>query len=94
MGLSCQEYLNSRRITKAKDFLRTSYRSVTEIAASLDFPIRQGSGEYSTKLPAIRLPSSEAIPASNFFYLKKQETQSARHEKPRQAQAASGKVIP
>jgi len=50
MGLSYQEYLNSRRITKAKDFLRTNSRSVTEIAASLGFSDpRQGPGEYSKK---------------------------------------------
>jgi AraC-like DNA-binding protein len=37
MGLPYQDYLNGRRITKAKDFLRTSARSVTEIAVSLGF---------------------------------------------------------
>ena len=34
-GLSYQGYLNVRRITKAKNLLRTSPQSITEIAVSL-----------------------------------------------------------
>jgi AraC-like DNA-binding protein len=37
MGLTYQAYLNSRRIMKAKNLLRTSPRSVNEIAISLGF---------------------------------------------------------
>ena len=37
MGLSYQDYLNGRRVTKAKNLFRTSTRSVTEIAVFLVF---------------------------------------------------------
>jgi two-component system response regulator YesN len=37
MGLSYQDYLNNRRITKAKNLLVTSPQNVTEIAVSLGF---------------------------------------------------------
>jgi AraC-like DNA-binding protein len=50
MGLSYQDYLNSRRITTAKDLLRTSARSVTEIAASLGFADPTGFGRIFKKL--------------------------------------------
>jgi AraC-like DNA-binding protein len=50
MGMSYQEYLNSRRITEAKDLLRASSRSVTEIAASLGFADPTGFGRIFKKL--------------------------------------------
>ena len=50
MGMSYQEYLNSRRITEAKDLLRTGGRSVTEIAASLGFADPTGFGRIFKKL--------------------------------------------
>jgi AraC-like DNA-binding protein len=50
MGLSYQEYLNSRRITKAKNLLRTSPWSVTEIAVSLGFADPTGFGRIFKKL--------------------------------------------
>jgi AraC-like DNA-binding protein len=50
MGLSYQEYLNSRRITKAKNLLRTSPRSITEIAISLGFADSTGFGRIFKKL--------------------------------------------
>ncbi len=50
MGLSYQEYLNSRRITKAKNLLRTSAQSVTEIAVSLGFADPTGFGRIFKKL--------------------------------------------
>ena len=50
MGLSYQEYLNSRRITKAKNLLRTSPKSVAEIAASVGFADPTGFGRIFKKL--------------------------------------------
>jgi two-component system response regulator YesN len=50
MGLSYQNYLNSRRITMAKNLLRTSTQSVTEIAVSLGFADPTGFGRIFKKL--------------------------------------------
>jgi AraC-like DNA-binding protein len=50
MGVSYQEYLNSRRITEAKNLLRTSAQSVTEIAISLSFADSTGFGRIFKKL--------------------------------------------
>jgi YesN/AraC family two-component response regulator len=50
MGLSYQEYLSNRRITKAKNLLRTSPRSVTDIAVSLGFADPTGFGRIFKKL--------------------------------------------
>jgi two-component system response regulator YesN len=50
MGLSYQDYLNSRRITKAKYLLRTSAQNVTEIALSLGFSDPTGFGRIFKKL--------------------------------------------
>jgi YesN/AraC family two-component response regulator len=50
MGLSYQDYLNSRRITKAKYLLRTSAQSVTEIAVFLGFADPTGFGRIFKKL--------------------------------------------
>jgi len=50
MGMSYQDYLNSRRITKARNLLRTSSQSVTEIAVSLGFADPTGFGRIFKKL--------------------------------------------
>jgi YesN/AraC family two-component response regulator len=50
MGLSYQDYLNGRRITKAKNLLRTSAQNVTEIAISLGFADQTGFGRIFKKL--------------------------------------------
>ena len=50
MGLSYQNYLNKQRITKAKNLLRTSAQSVTEIAVSLGFADPTGFGRIFRKL--------------------------------------------
>jgi YesN/AraC family two-component response regulator len=50
MGLPYQDYLNGRRITKAKNLLRTSAQSVTEIAISLGFADPTGFGRIFKKL--------------------------------------------
>jgi AraC-like DNA-binding protein len=50
MGLSYRDYLNSRRITKAKNLLRASARSVTEIAVFLGFADPTGFGRIFKKL--------------------------------------------
>lgn len=50
MGLSYQDYLNSRRVTKAKNLLRTSPQSITEIAVSLGFSDPTGFGRIFKKL--------------------------------------------
>ena len=50
MDLSYQDYLNSRRITKAKNLLRTSAQSVTEIAVSIGFSDPTGFGRIFKKL--------------------------------------------
>ena len=66
MGLSYQEYLNNCRITKAKDLLRTSPQSVSEIAASLGFADATGFGRIFKKLTG-RTPSAyRACPACDF----------------------------
>ncbi len=50
MGVSYQEYLNSRRIMKAKNLLRSSPRSISEIAISLGFADTTGFGRIFKKL--------------------------------------------
>ncbi len=50
MGLSYQDYLNSRRITKAKNLLCASAQSVAEIAVSLGFADPTGFGRIFKKL--------------------------------------------
>ena len=57
MGSSYQDYLNSRRITKAKNLLRTSPRSISEIAVSLGFADTTGFGRIFKKLTG-QTPSS------------------------------------
>ena len=50
MGLSYQEYLNSRRITKARNLLRNCPQSVSEIAVSVGFADQTGFGRIFKKL--------------------------------------------
>ncbi len=50
MGLSYQDYLNTRRITKAKNLLRASPRRIAEIAVSLGFADPTGFGRIFKKL--------------------------------------------
>jgi two-component system response regulator YesN len=57
MDLSYQDYLNNRRITKAKYLLRTSAQSVAEIAVSLGFADPTGFGRIFKKLTG-RTPSA------------------------------------
>ena len=49
-GLPYQDYLNGRRITKAKNLLRTSTQSVTEIAIFLIFADPTGLARIFIKL--------------------------------------------
>jgi YesN/AraC family two-component response regulator len=67
MGLSYQDYLNSRRITKAKNLLRTSAQSVTGIAVSLGFADQTGFGRIFKKLTG-QTPSAfrNLTPKSSF----------------------------
>jgi two-component system, response regulator YesN len=62
MGLSYQEYLNSRRITKAKNLLRTSPRNVTEIAVSLGFADPTGFGRIFKKLTSQTPSAYRSLP--------------------------------
>jgi AraC-like DNA-binding protein len=62
MGLSYQEYLNNRRITKAKHLLRTSPRSVAEIAVSLGFADPTGFGRIFKKLTGQTPSAYRSIP--------------------------------
>jgi two-component system, response regulator YesN len=50
MGLPYQDYLNGRRITKAKNLLRTSAQNMSEIAVSLGFADQTGFGRIFKKL--------------------------------------------
>ncbi len=50
MGVSYQEYVNSKRIAQAKKLLSTSPRSITEIAVSLGFSDQTGFGRIFKKL--------------------------------------------
>jgi AraC-like DNA-binding protein len=50
VGMSYQEFVNSKRITKAKDLLRTSPQSITEIAVYLGFADPTGFGRIFKKL--------------------------------------------
>ena len=50
MGVPYQNYLNGRRITEAKELLRTSGQSVTDIAAALGFADATGFGRLFKKL--------------------------------------------
>lgn len=50
MGMSYQEYVNSKRITTAMKLLCTSPRSITEIAISLGFADTTGFGRIFKKL--------------------------------------------
>jgi YesN/AraC family two-component response regulator len=62
MGLSYQDYLNSRRITKAKNLLRTSAQNVTEIAVSLGFADPTGFGRIFKKLTSQTPSAFRSLP--------------------------------
>ena len=67
MGLSYQDYLNNQRITKAKNLLRTSVRSVTEIAVSLGFADQTGFGRIFKKLTGHTPSAFRKLPSKSFF---------------------------
>ena len=67
MGLSYQDYLNSRRITKAKNLLRTSAQSVTEIAVSLGFSDQTGFGRIFKKLTGHTPSAFRSLPPKSFL---------------------------
>jgi YesN/AraC family two-component response regulator len=62
MGLSYQDYLSSRRITKAKNLLRTSTQNVTEIAVSLGFADQTGFGRIFKKLTSHTPSAFRSLP--------------------------------
>jgi len=62
MGLSYQDYLHSRRITKAKNLLRTSAQSVSEIAVSLGFADPTGFGRGFKKLTSYTPSAYRTLP--------------------------------
>ena len=66
MGLPYQDYLNGRRITKAKNLLRTSAQSVTEIAASIGFADPTGFGRIFKKVTGHTPSAFRSLPKSNF----------------------------
>jgi YesN/AraC family two-component response regulator len=66
MGLPYQDYLNGRRITKAKYLLRTSPRNVTEIAFSLGFADPTGFGRIFKKLTGHTPSAYRSLPRNNF----------------------------
>ncbi len=66
MGLPYQDYLNNRRITKAKNLLRTSPQSVTEIAISLGFADPTGFGRTFKKLTGQTPSAYRSQPDSDF----------------------------
>ncbi len=67
MGLSYQDYLNSRRITKAKNLLRTSPRSISEIAVSLGFADTTGFGRIFKKLTGQTPSAYRSLPRERFL---------------------------
>ena len=62
MGLPYQDYLNGRRIMKAKNLLRTSAQSVTEIAISLGFADPTGFGRIFKKLTSTTPSAYRSLP--------------------------------
>jgi two-component system response regulator YesN len=62
MGLPYHDYLNGRRIMKAKKLLRTSAQSVTEIAFSLGFADPTGFGRIFKKLTSTTPSAFRSLP--------------------------------
>jgi len=62
MGLPYQDYLNGRRIMKAKKLLRTTAQSVTEIAIFLGFADPTGFGRTFKKLTSYTPSSYRNLP--------------------------------
>jgi YesN/AraC family two-component response regulator len=67
MSLSYRDYLNSQRITEAKDLLRTSAQSITEIATSLGFSDPTGFGRIFKKLTGHTPSAFRSLPGSDFL---------------------------
>ena len=67
MGFSYQEYLNNRRITEARNLLRTSVRSVSEIAVSLGFADATGFGRIFKKLTGHTPSAYRSLPKSRIL---------------------------
>jgi AraC-like DNA-binding protein len=76
MDLSYQDYLNNRRITKAKYLLRTSPRSVAEIAVSLGFADATGFGRIFKKLTGQTPSAYRSLARSDFFTKKAKKAES------------------
>jgi AraC-like DNA-binding protein len=70
MGLSYQDYLNSRRIAKAENLLRASPRSITEIAVSLGFADTTGFGRIFKKLTGQTPSAYRSLPRERFLLKK------------------------
>jgi two-component system response regulator YesN len=62
MSLSYRDYLNCQRITEAKNLLRTSAQSVTEIAVSLGFADPTGFGRIFKKLTGLTPSAFRSLP--------------------------------
>jgi YesN/AraC family two-component response regulator len=62
MGLSYQDYLNRRRIAKARNLLRTTPQTVTEIALSLGFADSTGFGRIFKKLTGYTPSACRSLP--------------------------------
>lgn len=70
MGLSYQDYLNSRRITKAASLLRTSALTVTEIALSVGFTDPTGFGRIFKRLTGYTPSGYRSLPKVIFSHKK------------------------
>jgi AraC-like DNA-binding protein len=84
MGRSYQAYLNGCRITKAKSLLRTTPRSIAEIADSIGFADPTGFGRIFKKLTGQTPSAYRSLPRDGCYYQKEQKKPSARQKKPRQ----------
>ncbi len=67
MGLSYQKYLNSRRIKKAKDLLRTTPQSIAEIAVFVGFADTTGFGRIFKKLTGQTPSAYRSLPRQRFL---------------------------
>ncbi len=68
MGLSYQDYLNSRRITKAQNLLRAGAQSITDIALSLGFADATGFDRIFKKLTRQTPSAYRSQPKKRFFF--------------------------
>ena len=67
VGLPYQDYLNGRRITEAKELLRSSAQSVSEIALSLGFADPTGFGRIFKKLTGHTPSAYRSLPEKQLF---------------------------